>query len=92
MPEGLAIWFPWGTDTIIIDKIINKIINKIYNNINININIIYVYIIMNPSVLTVYKSPFPKFRLGKDFDGGYIIAEIPNANYKIFLAGGRYRK
>ena len=43
---------------------------------------------MNPSVLTVYKSPFPKLRLGKDYDGGYIIAEIPNANYTILLAGG----
>lgn len=43
---------------------------------------------MDPSVLTVYKSPFPKIRLGKDNDGGYIIAVIPDINYKIFLAGG----
>jgi hypothetical protein len=43
---------------------------------------------MNPSVLTVYKSPFPKFRLGKDYDGGYILAEIPNVNYTTLLAGG----
>jgi hypothetical protein len=43
---------------------------------------------MNPSVLTVYKSPFTKSRLGKDNDGGYIIAEIPNVNYTILLAGG----
>lgn len=43
---------------------------------------------MNPSVLTVYKSPFPKIRLGKDFDGGYIIADIPNVNYSILIAGG----
>ena len=43
---------------------------------------------INPSVLTVYKSPFPKIRLGKDFDGGYIICEIPNITYSILLAGG----
>lgn len=43
---------------------------------------------MNPLVLTVYKSPFTKLRLGKDNDGGYIIAEIPNINYTILLAGG----
>jgi hypothetical protein len=43
---------------------------------------------MNPNVLTVYKSPFPKIRLGKDFDGGYIIADIPNVNYSILIAGG----
>ena len=43
---------------------------------------------MNPSVLTVYKSPFPKIRLGKDYDGGYIIADLPNIKYDTFLAGG----
>jgi hypothetical protein len=43
---------------------------------------------MDPSVLTVYKSPFTKIRLGKDNDGGYIIAVIPDIKYKIFLAGG----
>lgn len=43
---------------------------------------------MNPSVLTVYKSPFTKCRLGKDYDGGYIIAEIPNIKYTTLLAGG----
>jgi hypothetical protein len=43
---------------------------------------------MDPSVLTVYKSPFNKIRLGKDYDGGYIIADIPNINYSILLAGG----
>jgi hypothetical protein len=43
---------------------------------------------MNPSVLTVYKSPFTKLRLGRNYDGGYIIAEIPNVNYTTFLAGG----
>lgn len=43
---------------------------------------------MQPSALTVYKSPFPKVRLGKDYDGGYIISEIPNVSYTTFLAGG----
>jgi len=43
---------------------------------------------INPSVLTVYKSPFPKTRLGRDFDGGYIICEIPNITYSILLSGG----
>lgn len=43
---------------------------------------------MDPSVLTVYKSPFPKIRLGKDFDGGYIIADIPNVKYSLLIAGG----
>lgn len=43
---------------------------------------------MNPSVLTVFKSPFEKKRLGKDYDGGYIIAEIPNIKYTTLLSGG----
>jgi hypothetical protein len=43
---------------------------------------------MDPQVLTVYKSPFIKSRLGKDNDGGYIIAEIPNIKYSLFLSGG----
>ena len=36
---------------------------------------------MNPSVLTVYKSPFEKKRIGRDYDGGYIISEIPDIKY-----------
>lgn len=43
---------------------------------------------MDPNVLTCYKSPFQKLRLGKDFDGGYIIIDVPNINYDIILAGG----
>ena len=43
---------------------------------------------MDPNILTVYKSPFQKIRLGKDNDGGYIIAEVPNPCYKILLGGG----
>jgi hypothetical protein len=43
---------------------------------------------MDPSVLTVYQSPFVKLRLGNDYDGGYIIADIPNIKYTTLLAGG----
>lgn len=44
--------------------------------------------VMDPSVLTVYKCPFPKIRLGKDNDGGYVIADLPNVKYTTLLAGG----
>jgi hypothetical protein len=43
---------------------------------------------MNPSALTVYECPFEKKRLGRDYDGGYIIADIPDIKYSILLAGG----
>lgn len=43
---------------------------------------------MDPSVLTVYKCPYPKIRLGKDFDGGYIIADLSNVKYELLIAGG----
>lgn len=43
---------------------------------------------MNPQVLKVYKSPFNKIRLGKNNDGGYIIAEIIDANYTTLISGG----
>jgi hypothetical protein len=43
---------------------------------------------MNPNVLTVYKCPFPKLRLGKEYDGGYIIADIPNIQYTTLVASG----
>jgi hypothetical protein len=43
---------------------------------------------MDPNVLKVYKSPFKKLRLGKDNDGGYIIVDIPNVKYRLFLSGG----
>jgi hypothetical protein len=43
---------------------------------------------MDPVVLTVYKSPFPKIRLGKEYDGGYVIVDIPNPRYSLLLAGG----
>ena len=43
---------------------------------------------MNPLLLTVYKSPFPKIRIGKEYDGGYIIADIPDPKYSLLLSGG----
>jgi hypothetical protein len=43
---------------------------------------------MNTYLLTVYKSPFPKIRIGNQNDGGYIICDIPNINYDIMIAGG----
>ena len=38
--------------------------------------------------LTVYKSPFPKKRLGKINDGGYIVCDISGINYDCFLSAG----
>ena len=43
---------------------------------------------MDPNVLTVYKSPFNKVRIGQNYDGGYIIVEIPNISYTTLIAGG----
>ena len=43
---------------------------------------------MNPNVLTVYTSPFKKIRLGRPYDGGYIIVDIPRVQYSTLLAGG----
>jgi len=43
---------------------------------------------MNPQVLSVYESPFPKVRLGKDFDGGYVIIDVPNVKYDTILSCG----
>lgn len=43
---------------------------------------------MNPNLITVYQSPFPKRRIGRWCDGGYAIADIPNLKYDAFFAGG----
>jgi hypothetical protein len=43
---------------------------------------------MDPEVLTVYECPFSKQRLGRNCDGGYVIADIPNVNYSFLIAGG----
>lgn len=43
---------------------------------------------IDPSVLTVYECPYEKIRLGKDNDGGYIMCDIPDLKYNLFLSGG----
>ena len=43
---------------------------------------------LNPNVLSCYKPPFKKIRIGKDYDGGYIICDIPNINYDLLLGCG----
>jgi hypothetical protein len=43
---------------------------------------------MNPADLTVYTSPYPKIRIGKDYDGGYVIANIPDIAYSCLISGG----
>ena len=42
----------------------------------------------DPKMLTTYKSPYNKFRLGRNYDGGYILCDIPNLKYNILLSGG----
>jgi hypothetical protein len=41
---------------------------------------------INP--LSLYTPPFPKKRIGKSNDGGYVICEIPNISYDLLLSGG----
>jgi len=41
-----------------------------------------------PHNLTVYKSPFPKVRIGRNNDGGYLIANVPDITYDLLLSGG----
>jgi len=43
---------------------------------------------MNPNLVTLYKSPFPKKRIGRMADGGYVIADIPYMKYDALIAGG----
>ena len=43
---------------------------------------------MNPNLLTVYRSPFPKKRIGRLCDGGYVISDIPDLKYDVLIAGG----
>lgn len=38
--------------------------------------------------LTCFRSPYPKQRVGKDFDGGYIVCNIPNVKYGCLISGG----
>lgn len=43
---------------------------------------------MNPNVLTCYESPYPKRRIGKDYDGGYVIIDIPDVQYDCLIGAG----
>ena len=43
---------------------------------------------MDTSLLTVYQSPVPKIRLGKDNDGGYILADITYPPNTILVSAG----
>jgi hypothetical protein len=43
---------------------------------------------MDLNLLKVYKCPYPKLRIGQEYDGGYITCDIPNVKYDIMLAGG----
>jgi hypothetical protein len=43
---------------------------------------------MNPNLLTIYQSPFPKRRIGRWCDGGYAIVDIPGIKYDTLIAGG----
>lgn len=43
---------------------------------------------MNPNLVTVYKCPFPKKRIGRWVDGGYVIADMPEMKYDVLIAGG----
>ena len=38
--------------------------------------------------LRVYKSEFPKERIGKKNDGGYVICNIPDIKYDVLISGG----
>lgn len=43
---------------------------------------------MNPNLVTIYKSPFPKRRIGRWTDGGYAVVDIPDVKYDVLIAGG----
>ncbi len=43
---------------------------------------------MDPIDLTLYESPYNKTRIGKDYDGGYVIIDVPNINYDFFISAG----
>ncbi len=58
------------------------------HNVELDFNGFLVTKILRPESLTVYKSPYDKIRLGKDYDGGYIICDIPDIKYDFFLSGG----
>lgn len=58
-----------------------------YMSLYYNYKLFY-HIIMDNSLLTVYKCPFSKIRIGKPNDGGYVLADIPNIQYDMLLSCG----
>lgn len=71
-------------------------ISDIYNNKYINdkrglwSDCLFERIDKNFSIndLIVYKTDFNKTRIGRNSDGGYVILDIPNIQYDIFISGG----
>jgi len=43
---------------------------------------------MEPGQITVYKSPHPKERIGKDPNFGFVICDIPGIKYDVFVCAG----
>ena len=60
------------------------------NTISNNSNNLIVNNIENFSIndLIIYKSDYNKLRIGRNRDGGYVVLDIPNINYDIFISGG----
>ena len=64
------------------------LLDNTYTYIDINTKTGYNFDSIDPNMLTCYKSPYKKSRIGKDFDGGYIICNIPYINYDVLLSCG----
>jgi len=43
---------------------------------------------MKKEDLTLFASKYNKFRLGKNNDGGYVLIDVPNIKYNLFLSAG----
>jgi hypothetical protein len=43
---------------------------------------------MDPSQFVVYKTPYSKYRIGNQSDGGYVVCNIPSVQYDLLLSGG----
>ena len=64
-------------------------VDKEYIYIDLNEpNNSYISESFNPEVLTCYMAPNKKERLGKDYDGGYVICDIPDISYNLLLSCG----
>jgi beta-1,4-mannosyl-glycoprotein beta-1,4-N-acetylglucosaminyltransferase len=65
-----------------------KIVSNLYTLINLQTNIGFSVDSFDPQVLTCFESPYSKKRIGKNFDGGYIICDIPDIKYDFLLSCG----